>query len=67
MSKFPGKKSANDAFFSTGKKCTISAGKADIFQVTENFVGSAGHLERHSTTLGISYRHLRHGKRDYPN
>jgi hypothetical protein len=29
--------------FATGKKCTISAEKADIFQVTENFVGSAGH------------------------
>jgi len=52
--------------FAKGKKCTISAEEADIFQVTENFVGSSRSLERHSTILGISYRHLRHGKRDYP-
>src|SRR6266851_142760 len=29
--------------FSAGKICTISAGKAGISQVTENFVGSAGY------------------------
>jgi hypothetical protein len=29
--------------FSAGKICTISAGKAGIFEVTENFCGSAGY------------------------
>jgi hypothetical protein len=51
---------------STGKICTMSAGKVGVFQLIENLYQISMLLERPSTIRGISYRQFWQGKRDCP-
>jgi hypothetical protein len=53
--------------FAKGKKMHDFFRKSGYFSGNRKLCWISRSLERHSTILGISYRHLRHGKRDYPN